>query len=544
MAEIRINATGGVKLFDADDSHYAQIVAGTITSNVDAITLGHDVVSIVDNLALTSDSAVLKFGADNDTTLTHTDGTGLTLNSTNKLCFNDASQFVQGSSNAILSLGATDEIDLTATAIDINGTCDISGTFSLGGTNITTTAAEINLIDGGTARGTTALADGDGILINDAGTMRMTNVTAVKTYMATAALAGIDDQSSSNDDQLTITDSAVVINEDSDDLDFRIEGNSLANLFYVDAGEDKIYMGVASKGVVAAGHEPSFYMEGTNDADSTIGLTQNSNNNSGPSIVMSSTRGTSVGAVTIVQDDDYMGNIYWGAADGNDKITYGAQISARVDGTPGENDLPTRIIFATTADGAASPSERMAILQTGSIDIAGGYTTSGDAGISFDVGGEMNVSRAGTGEQEMMRFANGNGLVGTVKTSGSSTSFNTSSDYRLKENETSITDGIDRIKQLKPYRFNFKTDADKTVDGFFAHEVFSIVPEAISGEKDSMIPEVLYTDKDKLPEGKNIGDVKEETRINPQGIDQSKLVPLLVAAVKELTAKVEALENA
>ena len=134
-----------------------------------------------------ADSSVIKFGADQDTTLTHTDGTGLTLNSTNKLCFNDASQFVQGSSATVLSIGATDEIDLTATAIDINGTCDISGTFSLGGTNITTTAAEINLIDGGTSRGTTALADGDGILINDAGTMRMTNVTAVKTYMATAA---------------------------------------------------------------------------------------------------------------------------------------------------------------------------------------------------------------------------------------------------------------------------------------------------------------------------------------------------------------------
>ena len=128
MAEIRINATGGVKLYDADDSHYAQIVAGTITSNVNAITLGHDVVSIVDNLALTSDSAVLKFGADGDTTLTHTDGTGLTLNSTNKLCFNDASQFVQGSSATVISIGATDEIDLTATAVDLNGTLDVSGT--------------------------------------------------------------------------------------------------------------------------------------------------------------------------------------------------------------------------------------------------------------------------------------------------------------------------------------------------------------------------------------------------------------------------------
>ena len=134
MAEIRINATGGVKLYDADDSHYAQIIAGTITSNVDAITLGHDTVTIADNLSLGSDSAVLKFGADGDTTLTHTDGTGLTLNSTNKLCFNDASQFVQGSSNAILSLGATDEIDLTATAVDLNGTLDVSGNSQFSGT--------------------------------------------------------------------------------------------------------------------------------------------------------------------------------------------------------------------------------------------------------------------------------------------------------------------------------------------------------------------------------------------------------------------------
>ena len=134
MAEVRINATGGLKLYDADDSHYAQIVAGTITSNVDAITLGHDTVTIADNLSLGSDSSVLKFGADGDTTLTHTDGTGLTLNSTNKICFNDASQFIQGSSNAILALGATDEIDLTATAVDLNGTLDVSGNSQFSGT--------------------------------------------------------------------------------------------------------------------------------------------------------------------------------------------------------------------------------------------------------------------------------------------------------------------------------------------------------------------------------------------------------------------------
>ena len=87
-----------------------------------------------DDVYLITDSAVLGFGADKDTTLTHTDGTGLTLNSTNKLCFNDASQFVQGSSNAILALGATDEIDLTATTVDLNGTLDVSGNSQFSGT--------------------------------------------------------------------------------------------------------------------------------------------------------------------------------------------------------------------------------------------------------------------------------------------------------------------------------------------------------------------------------------------------------------------------
>ena len=133
----------------------------------------------------------------------------------------------------------------------------------------------------------------------------------------------------------------------------------------------------------------------------------------------------------------------------------------------------------------------------------------------FDVGG--------TGTHTQIAFSNTNGGVGTINTSGSSTSYNTTSDYRLKENEVAISDGITRLKTLKPYRFNFKVDPDKTVDGFFAHEVTPVVPEAITGTKDEV-------DSDNNPVY--------------QGIDQSKLVPLLVAAVQELIGKVEALEAA
>jgi hypothetical protein len=132
--------------------------------------------------------------------------------------------------------------------------------------------------------------------------------------------------------------------------------------------------------------------------------------------------------------------------------------------------------------------------------------------------------------------------VGSITYGASTTAYNTSSDYRLKENETSITDGIDRVKQLKPYRFNWKVSPDETQDGFFAHEVSGIVPEAITGEKDAMLHDILYEEGDVLPEGKNIGDVKETDRINPQAIDQAKLVPLLTSALQEAITKIETLE--
>ena len=122
-ANITIPA-GDTKIIYADGAGAGGAMVDALAS-ISAVDL-----KVEDDLSLTSDSAVVTFGADGDTTLTHTDGTGLTLNSTNKICFNDASQFIQGSSATVLSLGATDEIDLTATAIDINGTVDMSSTLT------------------------------------------------------------------------------------------------------------------------------------------------------------------------------------------------------------------------------------------------------------------------------------------------------------------------------------------------------------------------------------------------------------------------------
>ena len=148
-------------------------------------------VSIGDDLRLISDSAVLSFGADSDTTLTHTDGSGLTLNSTNKLMFNDASQFINAPSATVLDINATDEIELNATLVDVNANLDVSGTIVSGGTLTATTSigigsavlteAELETLDGITA-GTAAASKALILDANkDIGTIRNLTIDGVFT---------------------------------------------------------------------------------------------------------------------------------------------------------------------------------------------------------------------------------------------------------------------------------------------------------------------------------------------------------------------------
>ena len=150
-------------------------------------------------------------------------------------------------------------------------------------------------------------------------------------------------------------------------------------------------------------------------------------------------------------------------------------------------------------------------------------------------------------DDRMMQFSiNGTG-VGYIRSTSSGTSFVTSSDYRLKENVVPMTGSIDRVKALKPSRFNFLVDADNTVDGFLAHEAQTVVPECVTGTKDAMRDEEYEVTAAVLDdEGLETTAAVMGTRSVPdmQGIDQSKLVPLLVAALQEAIARIEILEGA
>jgi hypothetical protein len=138
-----------------------------------------------------------------------------------------------------------------------------------------------------------------------------------------------------------------------------------------------------------------------------------------------------------------------------------------------------------------------------------------------------------------------NNAVGSISVTGSATAYNTSSDYRLKENVVPMTGSIDRLKALKPSKFNFISDPLKIVDGFLAHEAGNVVPECASGTKDAMKDEEYEVTPAVMDGETVVTEAVMGTRTVPdyQGIDQSKLVPLLVSALQEAIARIETLEN-
>ena len=145
-----------------------------------------------------------------------------------------------------------------------------------------------------------------------------------------------------------------------------------------------------------------------------------------------------------------------------------------------------------------------------------------------------------------IRFDSNDNVVGSIGVGTSSTAFNTSSDYRLKENVTYDFDATTRVKKLKPARFSWVKDkkSDATQDGFIAHEVSDVVPEAVTGTKDAMMA-LEYQRDDVIPEGKKLGDFKgySKTEIEPQTLDYSKVVPLLTKALQEAISEIDTLKE-
>ena len=231
--------------------------------------------------------------------------------------------------------------------------------------------------------------------------------------------------------------------------------------------------------------------------------------------------GGNVGAdLGLIQFGDNDGGIY-------------AKIEAKSDASAANNDYPGRLQFFTTADGASSPTERMRINATGQVLIgttSSLYSSTQKDGLQIEGAGGgpyvivcKNVDTSGGANQIL--FLDGSGdTCGEIASNATNntTSYGTSSDYRLKENITDVTNAIVTLKKLKPKTYNFISDPDNiSEDGFLAHELGAVVPNAVTGEKDAMT---------------------SDNEIKPQQVDYGRLTPLLTAALQEAVAKIETLE--
>ena len=314
---------------------------------------------------------------------------------------------------------------------------------------------------------------------------------------------------------------------------------------------------------------------------SAAGITINSNATDGSSIIsMTDGTGTLAGEIHYVHDGDYMqfktantermrihsnGKAAWSANGIGSTGTVPRDFAFYTEGSTNgveirSNDQRLMMLGAAGSGGTGVDDGYIALTSQGTTKIglnsnghthfdngnvsvtAGNLYVSGEGesfsagshnGNLFDDNGQSVSSRAATNNQTHKSFYNPNGAVGSITTNGSVTYYNTSSDYRLKENVVTDWDATSLLKQLKPSKFNFKADADTTIQGFLAHEVSSIVPQAVSGEKDA-----VYTAEEAAEDMTAV-----EGQPNYQSIDHSKLVPLLVKTIQELEARIETLEE-
>jgi len=167
-------------------------------------------------------------------------------------------------------------------------------------------------------------------------------------------------------EEMVMDATGIVINDGSNDRDFRIESNGNTHALFLDGGNDRVLFGTTASRSMA-GVTPSTFIEGLNYNSGSLGIVANSNATNGAYLTLGTSRGTSVGASTIVQDDDEIGGVWFNAADGTDINSSVAAVAAYVDGTPGENDTPGRLVFSTTADGAQAVTERMRIDSSGKV---------------------------------------------------------------------------------------------------------------------------------------------------------------------------------
>jgi hypothetical protein len=285
----------------------------------------------------------------------------------------------------------------------------------------------------------------------------------------------------------------------------------------------RLLVGTSSSTTTSGGQSPLQVV--TLGGSNVIGVSafNFSNGDDGGELVLGSSRGASAGSFTVVQNNDTLGRIRFAGADGTDLATPGAFITAKVDGTPGANDLPTRLVFSVTADGASSPTERMSIQASGrnrcfgTDEVHESYTGSA-AGTTISIysGGYNRTTVSSGGTTSYYVWSNGN-VVNT------NNSYGAISDIKLKKNIVDANSQWNDLKALKVRKYNFKEGPTHTQIGLVAQEVELVSPGLVSESPD------------RDEEGNDLGTVTKS-------VNYSVLYMKAVKALQEAMERIETLE--
>jgi hypothetical protein len=279
------------------------------------------------------------------------------------------------------------------------------------------------------------------------------------------------------------------------------------------------------------GLTPNLQVEGTGYDGGSVNLIVNNNSNGVTSsfINLCRSRGTTNGSTTVVQADDSLGAIAWCGADGSDLTSCAATIRAFVDGTPGAGDMPGRLVFSTTADGASSPTGRAQIDNAGRFYTFVAAATDGPAFMSAEGAGTVYQLFAGWRSTSTVSGASAQ-LVFQVFTNGNTQNTNNSyagiSDLKLKENVVDAGSQWSDIKELRVRKYNFK---EKT--GHETHTQIGLIAQ----EAELVSPGLVIESPDRNAEGKILGTITKS-------VNYSVLYMKAVKALQEAMERIENLE--
>ena len=294
---------------------------------------------------------------------------------------------------------------------------------------------------------------------------------------------------------------------------FLKNGSTAGSLGWSSLVEDssgRLLVGTSTARSLSGYGSAGLQVESTDYQKASISAVNNENSSDGVALMLGKSRGTTLGSATIVQSGDQIGGIYFQGADGS-VLRGAASIAAFVDGTPGASDMPGRLGFFTTADGAASSTERMRITSNG--DLLVGTTGAGGrlavASASAIVSPIATTSVTGdtiyqailvtkfdnntTTSQNFIQFQvnNGGANCGRITANGANTAaFGSTSDIRLKENIADLPPQLQNILSLRPVEFDYiESEGGGHQIGFIAQEMQAVYPDVVNerGEDDMLM---------------------------------------------------------